>query len=63
MPLELKRTKSFQYSVFNLNAFFSLATAGQHAGVNLWDYTIPDGRSLRKAFDFVAQYSDPSKKW
>jgi len=63
MPLELKRTKSFHYSVFNLEAFFQLATAGQHAGVDLWNYTTPDGRSLRKAFNFVAQFSDPAKKW
>jgi len=63
MPFELKRTKSFHYSVYNLNAFFDLATAGQHAGVNLWKFTTQDGRSLRKAFEFVAQYSDSSNKW
>lgn len=63
MPLELKRTKSFDYSMFNVAAFFDLATAGQSAGVDLWNFNTPDGRSIRKALDFMLPYTVGGKSW
>lgn len=63
MPLELKRTKSFDYSIFNVDAFFTLATEGQNAGVDLWNYQTPDGRSIRKALDFMLPYTVGGKPW
>ncbi len=62
-PLELRRTRSLHYSVYNLNAFSSLARAGERVGVDLWHYETPDGRSIRKALDYVLQYANPDKKW
>jgi hypothetical protein len=63
MPRELGRTKSFGYSAFNLRALEDLASIGQNLGVDLWHFTTIDGRSLRKALDFMAPYADPSRKW
>src|SRR5205814_5574937 len=40
-----------------------LATMGDRAGVDLWGYRTPDGRSLRRALDFLAPYVDPAKDW
>lgn len=62
-PLELKRTRSFSYSVYDLSAFLHLAVLGDHVGVDLWDYQTADGRSIRKALDFLIPYSDPAKPW
>ncbi len=62
-PLELARTKSFGYSLFNLRGWFVLAALGERVGVDLWHYGTADGRSLRKALDFVAPYADPQKRW
>ena len=62
-PHELARTKSMGYSTMNLDGFFRLASMGAKAGVNLWDYESRDGRSIRKALDFLAPYADPQKKW
>ncbi|MFH1719971.1 MAG: alginate lyase family protein [Planctomycetota bacterium] len=62
-PYELARTKSFGYSVMNLDGFFRLASMAEKVGVDLWNYESGDGRSIRKALDFLAPYADPEKKW
>ena len=62
-PRELARTKSFNYSLFNLQGMFTLASLGELAGVDLWHYRSQDGRSIRAALDFVVPYADPEKKW
>ncbi|QDU86667.1 Alginate lyase [Pirellulimonas nuda] len=63
-PHELARTKSFSYSKMNLGGMMSLADLADRVGVDLWGYESEDGRSIRKALDFVVPYlEDPSKKW
>lgn len=63
LPRELARTLSFNYSVFDLQAFVDLASLGDKAGVDLWHFQTEDGRSLLKALEFMAPYADPAKKW
>lgn len=62
-PLELARTKSFSYSVFNLMALMRLAQEGQRVGVDLWDYRAPDGASIRAALNFLLPYAMGEKQW
>lgn len=62
-PLELARTRSFHYSLFNLSAWFFLASAGEQLDIDLWHYRAPDGRSLKNALDYLAAYADPQKTW
>jgi hypothetical protein len=62
-PLELARTKSLSYSLFNLEGLFTLARLGDRVGVDWWDYATPDGRSLRVALRYLAPYADPAKPW
>jgi hypothetical protein len=62
-PKELARKDAFNYSLFNLQPLFDLATLGDHAGVDLWRYHTPDGRSIRKAVDFLVPYATGKKKW
>lgn len=52
-PLELSRTLSWHYSVFNLQPLYTLAMMGNHVGVDLWDYQTTSGASLRKALEYV----------
>jgi hypothetical protein len=62
-PRELERTRSWHYSVFNLEPFFHLATLGERVGVDLWRYTSPDGRSLRVALDFLVPFASGDRTW
>ena len=62
-PLELVRTTSWHYSVFNLEALTKLAILGDKMGVDLWNYESPEGGSIRKALDFVLLYSLNIKEW
>jgi len=63
MPRELERTKAWDYSAFNLEAFCHLARLGSRAGVDLWNYRTPDGRSLRQAVDFLVPFATGERKW
>jgi Alginate lyase len=62
-PFELRRTKSFSYSTFNLRALMELASIGQNLGIDLWHYHAPDGGGIYQALAFLAPYADPVKKW
>jgi hypothetical protein len=62
-PRELARTRSFHYSLLNLRGLCTLASLGEGLGVDLWRYRSADGRSLRKALDYVAPYADANKPW
>jgi hypothetical protein len=62
--VKLKRTKAFSYSHLNLRALSTLATLAQHVGVDLWHFETADGRSIRKAIDFLVPYlKSPPEPW
>jgi hypothetical protein len=62
-PLELARTRSWHYSLFNLEAFERLANAARHADVDLWAYESSDGRSIRKALDWLVPAASGQQPW
>jgi hypothetical protein len=62
-PLELVRTKAWSYSVGNLDGLTLLAIIGERAGVDLWNYQAADGRSIRRAFEYLAPFAFGDKKW
>ena len=62
-PLELARTKSFSYSVFNLTALEWLAVESRLVSIDLWSYHADNGASIRAALDYLLPYADGTKKW
>jgi hypothetical protein len=63
MPLELGRTNSLGYTVFNLSALTQLADLAAPLGVDLWNYKTGDGRGIRTAIDYTLPYLLGEKKW
>lgn len=62
-PEELIRTRSFEYSIVNLNALARLAVIGEKAGVDLWGYQSEQNSNLTKALDFVVGHMDKMGQW
>jgi hypothetical protein len=62
-PLELERTKSWGYSVMNIDGLMNLALLAKQTGVDLWHFSTHDGRSIKKAIDFLLPFAVDGKKW
>lgn len=62
-PLELVRTKAWGYSNGNLDGLMLLAQLGENVGVELWSYQTKDGRSVRRALEYLYPFATGEKKW
>jgi len=62
-PLELRRTKPYGYSLFNLDAMTSVCHILSDEKENLWKFTLPDGRTLKKAIDFMVPFVADKSTW
>jgi len=61
-PLELARTRPWNYVSMNLQGWERLALLAPHVGLDLWHYTTPDGRGLRPAIEWFRPYLLGQKK-
>ncbi len=62
-PLELKRTKPYGYSLFNMDAMCNLARILSTSEDNLWQFTTPDGKNLKKGMDYIFPFIADKSKW
>lgn len=62
-PRELARTKPYGYSLFELDLMATLAEVLSTPGDDLWTYTTPDGRGLRKALAYMYPFIADKSSW
>ena len=62
LPRELTRTRSFHYSLYALDAAYTVADSAACLGVDLYRAE-EKGRSLRGATDYVAAYRGRGAEW
>jgi len=63
LPLELKRTKPFGYSLFNLDAFTTICQLLSTKEDNLWTYKTTDGVGIKKGVEFLYPFIADKTKW
>ncbi|WP_260705885.1 alginate lyase family protein [Edaphobacter flagellatus] len=63
LPLELARTKPYSYSLFDMDIFCGLAQSLSTPQEDLWSFTTPDGRNLKKLMQFMVPFIDDKSKW
>lgn len=62
-PQELKRTKPYGYSIFNLDAMVMLCQILSDKEHNLWTYQTIDGRNIKKGISYLYPFVADKKKW
>jgi hypothetical protein len=62
-PLELKRTKPYGYSLFNLDAFFTTAKILSDKDNNLYAFSTPEGLNLQKGAEFLYPFVKDKSNW
>ncbi len=62
-PRELARTKPYGYSIFQLDNMAALCQVLSQPDDNLWTFTLPDGRGMSKAMNFLYPFLADKSKW
>lgn len=62
-PQELRRTKPYGYSIFNLDVMAAVAVVLSTPGEDLMKFTLADGRSLVRGVEFLAPFIADKGKW
>ncbi len=62
-PRELARTKPYGYSLFQLDVMATLAQILSTPAQDLWAYSTPDGRGMRKALAFMYPFIKDKRTW
>lgn len=62
-PLELARTKPYGYSLFNLDAFTTLAAILSTERENLFTFDAGQGRSLARGMAFLSPFIEDKSRW
>ncbi len=62
-PEELRRTKPYGYSLFNLDAMSMVCKILSDEKDNLWKYQTTDGKRIEKGVRFLLPYVENKDKW
>jgi hypothetical protein len=62
-PLEIRRTKPYGYSLFNLDAMATICQLLSTPGDDLWHYQADSGQSIFKGISYLYPYIADKSKW
>ena len=62
-PQELRRTKPYGYSLFQLDNMVTLCQVLSTPTDNLWNFTLPDGRNIHRAVEYLYPFVADKSKW
>lgn len=62
-PQELRRTKPYGYSLFNLEVMATICQILSTSQDNLWTWQLADGRGMRWAMEYMAPFILDKKAW
>ncbi len=69
-PLELKRSRPYNYSLFNLDMLAMVCVIAPASGIspggatnNLWQFALANGNRYKMAVDFMFPYIEDKSKW
>ena len=62
-PQELRRTKPYGYSLFNLEAMATVCQILSTSRNDLWTFQLSDGRGMRRAMDYMAPFIRDKRSW
>jgi hypothetical protein len=62
-PQELRRTKPYGYSLFQLDVISGVCQVLSNPKDDLWTFTLPDGRNMARALEFMVPFIADKKRW
>ena len=62
-PQELRRTKPYGYSLFNLEAMATVCQILSTPADNLWEFESTEGRGMRRAMKYMVPFIRDKKTW
>lgn len=62
-PRELRRTKPYGYSIFNLDAMATICQVLSTSKDDLWNYQTADGKSIKKGIGYLYPFIIEKNKW
>jgi hypothetical protein len=62
-PQEIKRTKPYGYSLFNLDAMTMICQILSDKNNDLWNWLTTDGKSIRKGIEYLYPFVADKSKW
>jgi hypothetical protein len=63
LPLELARTKPYSYCLFDLDVMSTICQTLSTSQDDLWSFTTPDGRGMRKVIAFMYPFIKDKSAW
>jgi hypothetical protein len=62
-PMELKRTKPYGYSLFNIDIMAAVCHILSNEEENIFEYKLEDGRGMETAINFIYPFIEDKSKW